>query len=127
MICKNSTRDCENQLVSKPCENCFFLMNKVKYLLKTCARFTKGKVNLKVVFGSQNCIFGKVGIGCNSFFEKNIKKLINFFSISKSSDMSFIVRKCHVFKICNATKYDVSKGLFALVDCTVYNDLRRWI
>jgi len=32
----------------------------VKYILKTCAKFTRGKANLEIVRGSQNFVFGKV-------------------------------------------------------------------
>jgi len=102
-------------LISKPCETCTILENKVKYILKTCIRFTKGKSNLEVVLGSQNFLFGKVGIFYNSFSKKKVKKFTIFFSTSKSSDMPFIVciycmRKGHVFKNCYVRKYEVSKG-----------------
>jgi len=79
MIYNNSTCCSENQLIAKPCENCTLLENKVKYLIKTCARFTRGKTNLEVVLGSQNCVFGRAGIGYNSFNEKKVKKFANFF------------------------------------------------
>jgi len=58
MIYSNSTYCCENQLDAKPCENDIFLKNQDKYLLKTCAKYTRGKANLEVVHGSQNCVFG---------------------------------------------------------------------
>jgi len=45
MIYNNST-SCKHQLIAKPCENCTLLDNKVKYLIKTCARFTRGKNKL---------------------------------------------------------------------------------
>jgi len=66
-------------LVAKPWENCTLLENKVKYLIKTCARFTRGKVNLEVVLCSQNCVFGRGRIGYNSFNEKKVKSLIIYF------------------------------------------------
>jgi len=90
LIYKNLTYCYKNKLISKPCENCTILENKVKNLLKTCARFTRGKTSLELVLGSQNCYFGKAGIGYNSFSEKKVKKFTNFFSTSKSSDISFI-------------------------------------
>jgi len=40
-----------------------FIENKVKYLIKSCARFARGKANLEFVLGSQNCVFGKAAIG----------------------------------------------------------------
>jgi len=114
LIYKNST--CyENKFISKPYENCTVLENKVKCLLKTCARFTRGKTNLEVVFDSQNCVFGKTGIDYNSLSEKKLKKFANFFSTRKSSDISFLscnycLRKGHVSKNYNARIYDVPKG-----------------
>jgi len=43
MIYSNSTDCFRNQPTEKPCENCTFLRNQVKYLIKICARFTRGK------------------------------------------------------------------------------------
>jgi len=40
IIYSNSTDCFRNQPVEKPCENCTVLKNQVKYLIKTCARFT---------------------------------------------------------------------------------------
>jgi len=116
MIYNNSTCCSENHLIAKPCENCTLLENKVKYLVKTCARFTKGKSNLEVVLGSQNCVFGRAEIGFNSFNENKVKKFANFFSKNASSDISlttcnYCMRKGHISKSCKARKYDVPKGL----------------
>jgi len=44
------------------------LKNQVKYLIKTCARFTRGEANLKAVLGSQNYVFSKAGLGYNPSF-----------------------------------------------------------
>jgi len=114
MTYNNSTCCNENQLIAKPYENCTLLENKVKYLIKTCAKFTRGKANLEVVFGSQNCILVRVGIGYNSFNEKKVKNFATFFSKNASSDISlticnYCMRKEHVSKSCKARKYDVSK------------------
>jgi len=38
LIYKRSTCCYENQLISKPCENCTIMENKVKNLLKICAK-----------------------------------------------------------------------------------------
>jgi len=43
MIYNNSTDCFRNQSAKKPCENCTVLKNQVKYLIKTCARFTRGE------------------------------------------------------------------------------------
>jgi len=56
MIYSNSVDCSEKQMAIKPCENCTTLKNHVKYLLKT-------KANLEAVLGSQNCVFGKAGLG----------------------------------------------------------------
>ena len=79
MIYNNSTDCFRNQPVEKPCENYIVLKNQVKYLIKTCARFTRGEANLEVVLGSQNCLFGKVGLGYNPSFQKKTKKFSIFF------------------------------------------------
>jgi len=103
-------------LIEKPCENCTLLENKVKYLIKTYVRSTIDKANLKVVLGSQNCVFGRSGIGYNSFNEKKVKKFANFFSKNASSDISlrtcnYCMRKGHISKSCKARKYDLPKGI----------------
>jgi len=70
MIYNNSTDCFRNQPAEKPCENCTILKNQVKYLLRTCAKFTRGKTNLEAVLGSQNCVFCKSGLGYNLTFQK---------------------------------------------------------
>jgi len=88
----------------------------MKYLFKTCAKFTRGKANLKAVIGSQNCVFGKVGLCYNPTFKKKVKKFSSFFSKSKPNDIPFISSNCcmkkgHVIKNYYARKYDVPKGV----------------
>jgi len=75
---------------------------------------TKGKANLEVVLDSQNCVFGKTGLGYNPIFEKKAKKFSSFFSKSKPDDMLFFscnycMKKGHVYKNCYARKHDVPK------------------
>jgi len=87
----------------------------VKYLLKTCAKFTRGKSNLEAVLGSQNCVFGKAGLGYTLIHEKKTKKFSSFFSKSEPNAMPFIfynycMKKGHVLKTCYAKTYDVPKG-----------------
>jgi len=84
--------------------------------LKICAKFTRGKANLEVVLDSQNCVFGKVGLGYIPTFEKKVKNFSSFFYKSEPNDMSFIscnycMKKGHVYKNYYARKYDVLKGL----------------
>ena len=86
----------------------------MKYLLKTCAKFTRGKANLEVVLDSQNCVFGKARLGYNPIFKKKAKKFSSLFSKSKPNDMPFIscnncMKKVHVIKNYYARKYDVPK------------------
>ena len=116
MIYSNSTGCFRNQPVEIPCENCSVLKNQVKYLIKTCAKFTRGEANLEVVLGSQNCVFGKAGLGFNLSFQKKTKKFSSLFSKSMSSDMSFIscnycMQKGHVIKNCYVRKYNFPKGI----------------
>jgi len=85
----------------------------VKYLLKTCAKFTRGQTNLEL--GFQTCVFGKAELGYNPILEKKAKKFSSFFSKSEPNVMSFIswnycMKKGHVLKNCYARKYDVPRG-----------------
>jgi len=86
----------------------------VKYLLKTYAKFTRGKTNIEVVLGSQNCVFGKAGLGYNTILEKKAKKFSSFFSKNEPNVMPFIscnccMKKGHVLKNFYARKYNVPK------------------
>jgi len=74
MIYSNSSDCFEKHLAIKHCENLTTLKNKVKYLLKTCEKFTRGKTNLEVVLGSQNFVFGKAGLSYTPIHEKKVKK-----------------------------------------------------
>jgi len=116
MIYSNSTDYFRNQPAEIPCENCTVLKNQVKYLIKTCARFTRGEANLEVVLGSQNCVFSKAGLDYNLSFQKETMKFSSFFSKSMPSDMPFIscnysMQKGYVIKNCHARKYDVPIGI----------------
>jgi len=101
IIYSNSTYCFRNQPAKKLCENCIVLKNKGKCLIKTCARFIRGEANLEVVLGSQNCVFGKDGLGYNPTFQKKNKKFSSFFSKSKPNDMPFIsYNSSHEYCIC---------------------------
>jgi len=76
MIYSNSIDCSGNQPVEKPCENFTVLKNQVKYLLKTCAEFTRGKTNLEAILGSQNCLFGKAGLGYNPTLKKESQEVL---------------------------------------------------
>jgi len=62
MIYQNSSCKCVD---SNFCENCESLQKKVHCLLKTVGKFSKGQSNLENLLTSQNCDFGKVGLGFN--------------------------------------------------------------
>jgi len=115
MIYSNSVNCYEKQLAIKPCENYITLKSQVKYLLKTCAKFTRGKANLEVVLSSQNCVLGKAGLGYTPINEKKAKKFSSLFSKSEPNVMPFIncnycMKKGHILKKCHVRKYDVPKG-----------------
>jgi len=59
LIYKNSTCSCDSNV----CENCENLERKIHYLLKTLDKLTTRKSNFENVLASQNCVFGKVGLG----------------------------------------------------------------
>ena len=61
MLYKNSSCKCDSLV----CENCESLEKKVHYLVKIVDRLSKGKSNFETVLASQNCVFGKVGLGFN--------------------------------------------------------------
>jgi len=75
MIYSNSTDCFGNQLSEKPCKNYTVLKNQVKYLIKTCARFTRGEANLGDVLGSQNCVW-QSWTWLQSFFSKENQEVL---------------------------------------------------
>ena len=73
--CKNSSHVCD----SLPCENCENLEKKVHYLVRIVDKLSKGKSNFENVLASQNCVFGRAGLGFNpqnkqDNFSKNFSK-----------------------------------------------------
>ena len=64
---------------SLACENCENLEKKVHYLVRIVDKVSKGKSNFKNVLPSQNCVFGRAGLGFNpqnkqDNFSKNFSK-----------------------------------------------------
>ena len=59
--CKNSSHVCD----SLTCENCENLEKKVHYLVRTVDKLSNGKFNFENVLASQNCVFGRAGLGFN--------------------------------------------------------------
>jgi len=67
MLYKNSSCNCDSLV----CENCESLEKKLHYLVKNVDRLSKGKYNFETILASQNCFFGKVGLGFNPQSKKN--------------------------------------------------------
>jgi len=59
--CKNSSHVCDSLV----CENFKNLEKKVHYLVRTVDKLSKDKSNFENVLTSQNCVFGKAGLGFN--------------------------------------------------------------
>jgi len=70
---KNSSCKCDTLI----CENCENLEKKVHYLVNTVDKLSKGKSNFENVLASQNCVFGKAGLGFNP--QNKQDKFSNFF------------------------------------------------
>jgi len=73
--CKNSSCKCDILI----CENCENLEKKVHYLVSSVDKLSKGKSNFENVLASQNCVFGRAGLGFNpqnkqDKFSKNFSK-----------------------------------------------------
>ena len=73
--CKNSSCKCDTLI----CENCENLEKEVHYLVSTVDKLSKGKSNFENVLASQNCVFGRAGLGFNpqnkqDKFSKNFSK-----------------------------------------------------
>ena len=60
---------CKND--SNVCENCESFEKKIHYLVKTVNKISKGKSNFETVLASQNCVFGKFGLGFNPQSKKS--------------------------------------------------------
>ena len=59
--CKNSYGKCDTLI----CENCENLEKKVHYLVCIVDKLSKRKSNFENVLASQNCVFGRAGLGFN--------------------------------------------------------------
>jgi len=117
MIYQNSSCECVD---SSFCENCESIQKKVHYLLKTVDKFSKGQSNLESVLASQNCVFGKAGLGFNpksknklfskpfsSFFEKQpvvlSKQLVEI--------CHYCMKRGHTVRFCRVRRFSVPKGI----------------
>jgi len=108
------------------CDSSFFensesLEKKVHYLVKFGDRLTTGKSNFENVLASQNCVFGKAGLG---FYPQNKKNGISkpFSSLPKNQPIKrtkqpvvtcfYCKKRSHSVRFCRFRKYLVTKGIF---------------
>jgi len=116
MLYKNSSCKCDSLV----CENCESLEKKVHYLVKTVDKLSKCKSNFENVLASQNCVFGKAGLGFNPQSKQN--KFSNSFSklpekqpIEKSKQpivtCFYCMKRGHFVRLCKIRKYFVPKGI----------------
>ena len=117
LIYKNSTCSYD----SKFCENCEKLERKIRYLLKTMDKLTTGKYNLDDVLASQNCVFGKVGLGFYPQSKGNgISKPFSFVPEKKPIKRLiqpvvtcfYCMKRGHSIRLCKFRKSLVPKGSF---------------
>jgi len=116
MLYKNSSCKCDSLV----CKNCVSLEKKVHYLVKIVDRLSKGKSNFETVLASQNCVFGKAGLGFNPQSKKNdfpmpFSKLPEKQPIKKSKQpvvtCFYCMKRGHSVRFCNIKKYYVPKGV----------------
>ena len=116
LIYKNSTCSCD----SKFCENCENLERKIHYLLKTMDKLTTGKSNFEDVLVSQNCVFGKVGLGFypqskGNGISKPFSSVPEKQSVKRSIQLVvtyfYCMKKGHWVRLCKFQKFIVPKGI----------------
>jgi len=125
---KNSYHVCD----SSTCENCENLEKKVHYLVRTVDKLSKGKSNFENVLVSQNCVFGRAGLGFNpqnkqdKFSKQPVKQLI---VKSKQPVVTcfYCMKKGHSFRFCKIRKYFVPRGFMKWIPkgCEVSNDKNK--
>ena len=116
IIYKNSSCKCDTLV----CENCENLEKKVHYLVKTVDKLSKGQSNFESVLASQNCVFGKAGLGFNpqnkqDRFSKSFSKMPEKQSIGPSKQpivtCFYCMKRGHSVRFCKIRKHVVPKGL----------------
>jgi len=121
---------------SLACENCENLEKKVHYLVRTVDKLSKGKSNFVNVLASQNCVFGRAGLGFNpqnkkDNFLKNFSKLLVKQPIVKSKQpvvtCFYCMKRGHSVRFCKIRKYSVSRGFMKWIPkgCEVSNDKNK--
>jgi len=130
MIYKNSSCKCGSSF----CEVCESLQKKVHHLVKPMGKFSKCQSNFETVLPSQNCVFGKVGLGFNphskkistskpfsSFFEKHLIELLK----QPGFSCFYCMKKGHAVRFCRVRKFSIPRGFLKWVpkNFKVPNDL----
>jgi len=124
---KNSSCKCDTLI----CENCENLEKKVHYLVSTVDKLLKGKSNFENVLASQNCVFGRAGLGFNpqnkqdkfskSFLRKPEKQpIVTCF---------YCMKKGHSVRFCKIRKFYVPRGFMKWIPkgCEVSNEKNKSI
>jgi len=117
LIYKNFTCMCDSSF----CENCESFEEKVHYLVKTMDRLTIGKSNFENVLATQNCVFGKAGLGFYPHSKKNgISK--PFSTVPENQRIKrtkqpvvkcfYCMKRGHSVRFCRIHKFLVPKGIF---------------
>ena len=128
-LCKNSSHVCD----SLACENCENLEKKVLYLVRTVDKLSKGKSNFENVLASENCVFGRAGLGFNpqnkqDKFSKKFSKQPVKQPIVKSKQLVvtcfYCMKRDHSVRFCKIRKYFVPRGFMKWIPkgCEVSND-----
>jgi len=92
--------------------------------VKNVDRLSKGKSNFETVLASQNCVFGKAGLGFNpqsnkNEFSKSFSKLLEKQPIEKLKQpvvtCFYCMKRGHSIRFYNIRKYFVPKGVMRWV------------
>jgi len=125
LIYKNSSCMCDSSF----CENCESLEKKVHYLVKTVDRLTTGKSNFENVLASQNCVFGKAGLG---FYPQSKKNGISkpFSTVLENQPIKrtkqpvvtcfYYMKRGHSVRFYRIRKFLVHKGIFKWIPRNIH-------
>ena len=127
--CKNSSHVCDSLV----CENCENLEKKVHCLVRIVDKLSKGKSNFESVLASQNCVFGRVGLGFNpqnkqdNFSKKFLKQPVKQPIVKSKQPVVtcfYCMKRAHSVRFCKIRKYFVPKGFMKWIPkgCEVSND-----
>ena len=120
LIYKNFSCNCD----SSCCKNCKTLQEKVVYPVKTIDIISKGKSNFENVLASQQCVFGKSGLGFNPQ-SKNFTFSESFSNLTKNQLVKstkqpvvcclYCMKKGPSVRFCKIIKVYVPKGILKWV------------